>query len=115
MRLPALIFSGLALVIIGSSSCATLFEDYEVTYYTAGSITADGSRYDPKGMTCAVKDRSLLHTWIRFEYRGNVVYCWANDVMPKNAKADYDLTPAAFKRLAPLSVGRLKVNAQEAP
>lgn len=97
------------------TGCATLFADSEATYYNSGTTTADGSKFDPSLFTCAVKNRAELHTWIRFEYHGNVVYCWANDVMPKTAKADYDLTPAAFQKLAPLTKGRIKVNAEEAP
>jgi len=113
----AIILLAIAALIIclTNVACSTFFVDDEVTYYVAGTTTADGSHYNPEQLTCAVKDRTLLHHWIRFEYRGNVVYCWANDVMPKTAKADYDLTPAAFMRLAPLYKGRLKVNAEIAP
>ncbi len=59
------------------------------------------------GYTCAVRDRKLLDSWLRMEYHDHVIYVYANDLMPANSSAEYDLTPAAFERLAPLARGRL--------
>ena len=90
-----------------TTGCCMLPTGAEVTYYVAGKTTYDGSAYDPAKFTCAVKDKAWLHHWLRFECRDKVVYCWANDLMPKDAKADFDLSPAAFMMLAPLYQGRL--------
>lgn len=106
-------FCGLVVLVVILASvvqgCGSFFRDptCDVTYYTSGEYTYDGSRYDPNGLTCAIKDKANLHQWFRFEYHGSVVYCWANDILPSKASASYDLTPAAFMRLAPLKVGRL--------
>jgi hypothetical protein len=81
---------------------------HEVTWYQDGEIAANGDKFEPKGYTCAVRSRRDWKHWIRLEYQGRVVYCYANDRMPEGSRAEYDLTPAAFARLAPLRQGRLK-------
>lgn len=80
----------------------------EVTWYQDGEFAANGDKFITTGYTCAVRDRKEWKHWIRFEYQGRVVICYANDLMPEGSKAGYDLTPAAFMRLSPLRQGRLK-------
>lgn len=75
----------------------------DVTWYDVGEYTANGENFDIKAYTCATPEAKEIGKWIRFEYKAKVVYCLANDKSP----GGYDLTPAAFARLAPLKVGRL--------
>ena len=84
---------------------------HPVTYYTRGAVTASGERFDPQAPACAVRDPRLLGHWIRFYYHGREIWCRANDLMPRGSKAEYDLTPWAFSRLAPLSKGRIEARA----
>lgn len=84
----------------------------QATYYRAGEVTASGEPFDPRAYTCAVKDRENMGHWYRITYGDKTVYCWANDVMPKNARADFDLSEAAFKRLADTRLGRIQVSAK---
>ncbi len=103
--LAAVAFAGflVVLVIAGNSTPVA----HQVTWYQNGQITATGDAFDPSQLTCAVRNKSEIGRWIRFEYEGSVVICWANDRMPSRSTAEYDLTPAAFMRLAPLKDGRL--------
>lgn len=82
----------------------------EVTWYQDGDFAANGDPFRADGFTCAVRDRKEWKCWIRFEYQQRVVYCFANDLMPEGSRAEYDLTPVAFMRLAPLHTGRIKAN-----
>lgn len=80
----------------------------EVTWYQDGDFAANGDPFRVDGFTCAVRDRREWKRWIRFEYQQKVVYYFSNDLMPEGSRAEYDLTPVAFMRLAPLRTGRIK-------
>ena len=104
------------------------------TYYTgsggqdgvAGGPTANGERYNPRGMSAAVQwslRGKYLNKWLVVEdlETGRNVRVWANDVGPMGGderavnKADpriVDLSPAAFERLfggLNRGVGRIRV------
>lgn len=81
---------------------------HQVTWYAhTGHLTASGETYDEELYTCAVKDRADMKHWFVLTYGKRSVRVWANDIIPKAAAADFDLTPEAFTSLAPLGVGRL--------
>lgn len=79
----------------------------EVTWYDQGWVTKSGEYFNPEGMTCAVRDPKLIGHWLSFEYDGASIDVYANDLMPPNSKAEYDLTPRAFSQLASLKKGRI--------
>ncbi|KAF9481063.1 hypothetical protein BDN70DRAFT_804123, partial [Pholiota conissans] len=47
---------------------------------------------------------------IRVHYQGHSVEAKVEDTCPGCSRYSIDLSPAAFKRLAPLDAGRIKVN-----
>ncbi len=89
-------------------------EKTEVRWYKAGKTTASGDSFDFTGISCAVKDRKAMGRWFRFYCEGNVVYAYANDLIPKTSPGKYELSAGAFKRLAPLERGVIECRVKEA-
>lgn len=80
----------------------------QVTWYgwESGPLTASGQKYNPNAMCGASRD--LFGKTLRLTYRGKSVTVRINDKTAKRlAGLVVDLTPAAFRRLAPLKAGRL--------
>ena len=78
-----------------------------------GRRTASGSRYDPDRFTCAHKSLPF-GTRVIFSKGNKSVICTVTDRGPYIPGRQFDLTTAAFKSLAPLSRGVIKVEWREA-
>jgi hypothetical protein len=83
------------------------------SYYFEGMITKSGEMFDRNAYTAAVPTEDEMYHWYRVEWKGRVVYVYANDLMGKqnyrtSDKRHIDLSEAAFGRLAPLEAGVLK-------
>ena len=90
------------------------------TYYTVQSssrITASGEPYNENAMTCAIWNLPF-NTMLKVTNiaNGKFVFCRVNDrgVAKRlfKKKVIIDLTPRAFKELAPLSQGKVWVRIQ---
>lgn len=117
----AAMFLGAAMVFFGVSLAwehGLLSHHSTITYYDAkpNSHTYTGDVFDAKSFTCAVKREEDLGKWFRFEYRGHICYCLANDIIPSGSSSDYDLTPLAFRMIGQQWRGKIKgVWVTEAP
>lgn len=83
------------------------------SYYFEGMITKSGEMFDRNAYTAAVPTEEEMYHWYKVEWKGRVVYVYANDLMGKqnyrtSDKRHIDLSEAAFGRLAPLEAGVLK-------
>lgn len=74
----------------------------------SGALTASGESFNPEALTCAHKSLPF-GTLVTLSCAGRAVRVRVNDRGPYIAGREYDLTPAAFKRLAPLGAGVIKV------
>jgi rare lipoprotein A len=83
-------------------------ESCQASFYT-GTVTASGERFDPNALTAAHKAPVPFGTRLRVSGNGHSVVVRVNDRGPFVPGRCIDLTPAAFKRLAPLSTGVLHV------
>jgi rare lipoprotein A len=106
----------LALSVILGGSCFFLFaESNETTtasYYGEkyrGKPTASGELFNPDKLTAAMWDVPF-GSLIEVHYHDKVVVVRINDRGPaKRLKRGIDLSKAAFKALAPLELGLIKV------
>ena len=87
---------------------------HQVRWYKDGKTTASGDSFDFKGISCAVKDRTAMGRWFRFYCEGNVVYAYANDLIPPTSPGEYELSWGAFKRLANPARGVIECRVKEA-
>jgi rare lipoprotein A len=102
--------AGLTLASLAAS--AVLFspvasaETCKASYYTGGGTTASGERFDPNKLTGAHKTLPF-GTRVKVKNRANnkTVTIRINDRGPFIAGRCVDLTPRAFKAIAPLSQG----------
>lgn len=81
----------------------------QVTHYDTGMFTKSGEIYRAYAYNCAVPE-GMMDKWYRVEFNSRVVYVWAND----SCKQGFDLTPSAFKMLAPLERGTISCKVEEA-
>jgi rare lipoprotein A len=106
--------AGLTLASLATS--AVLFspvasaETCKASYYTGGGTTASGERFDPNKLTGAHKTLPF-GTRVKVKNRSNdkTVTIRINDRGPFITGRCVDLTPRAFKALAPLSQGVINV------
>lgn len=91
------------------------YSKFQATYYQTGSFTASGEKFDPNAMTCA-HPYATFGSWVKVESSdtepAHVIYVRVND-RTKTSQL-IDLTPAAFKHLAPLERGKIKVRVTQA-
>jgi rare lipoprotein A len=73
--------------------------------------TASGERYDPDALTCAHRTRRF-GTRLRVTHRDRSVTVRVNDRGPYVRGRIVDLTPAAFRKLAPLDRGVVTVTVE---
>jgi len=83
-----------------------------VTWYEYGSMTANGERFNPDGMTCA-----HLHypfgTMLRITYRERSIVCRVNDRGPARwTGAHLDLSRGAARRLGIILAGKVKARVE---
>src|SRR5882724_13578298 len=75
-----------------------------VSYYSEGSLTASGERFNKRALTCA--HRTLpFGTNVQVEYRGKVVICRVNDRGPYIAGRILDVSLEAAKALQMVDAG----------
>lgn len=114
------LIAGYVIVAIIAFWCTSLVKsimrsEFQATYYQSGVITASGEKFDPNAMACA-HPYATFGSWVKVESSdtepANVIYVRVND-RTKTAQL-IDLTPAAFKQLAPLERGKIKVRVTQA-
>lgn len=81
----------------------------------AGNVAKSGEVWSPHTYTAAVKkNRYIAGQWLRVKRTdaspATVVYVRVNDLLPETARTDIDLSPAAFRLLAPLEAGVVPVS-----
>ena len=90
-------------------------ESCQASFYDAtGSVTASGERFNRNALTAAHKAPVPFGTRLRVSGNGHSVVVRINDRGPFVPGRCIDLTPAAFKRLAPLSAGVIHVQVSPA-
>jgi rare lipoprotein A len=112
---PLLIRTGVAAAALSTLSIAVAVpanagtQTCEASYYTAkeGATTASGQPYHRNAMAAAHKTIKF-NTKVTVRYGSKKVVVKINDRGPYVKGRCIDLTPAAFKKLAPLSKGVLK-------
>ncbi len=71
----------LAFCFLSASSSYAHSHTGKISYYSEGSLTASGERFNKRALTCA--HRTLpFGTNVQVEYRGKVVTCRVNDRGP---------------------------------
>jgi len=76
----------------------------KISYYSEGSLTASGERFNKRALTCA--HRMLpFGTNVQVEYRGKVVTCRVNDRGPYIAGRILDVSLEAAKALQMVDAG----------
>lgn len=79
-----------------------------VSWYAAGTTTANGEHYNPDGLTFA--NRSLTFgTKVKFCANGKCVVARCNDRGPSIKTRLFDLSRGTFAAIAPLSAGVTRV------
>ena len=77
-----------------------------------GGYTKNGELFDEDKLTCAMPDKSQLNKWYKVTNieNGKSVIVWANDTgsFKKYGRA-IDLSKSAFKKIASLKKGLIKV------
>ena len=90
----------------------------EASYYNEGVRTASGELFDKEAMTCAMPSRRCLgKSYIVTNIKnGKSVVVRCNDIGPNQRLVErgriIDLTEAAFKKIANLSAGVVRVRVQ---
>jgi peptidoglycan lytic transglycosylase len=111
---PLLVRTGVAAVALSTLSIAVAVpanagtQTCQASYYTAkeGATTASGQPYHRNAMAAAHKTLKF-GTKVKVRYGSKTVTVKINDRGPYVKGRCIDLTPAAFKKLAPLSKGVL--------
>jgi rare lipoprotein A len=81
-------------------------ETCKASYYTGGGTTASGERFDPNKLTAAHKTLPFgTKVKVKNRSNGKTVTVRINDRGPYITGRCIDLTPKAFKTIAPLSQG----------
>ena len=84
----------------------------KLSYYCdgfEGNTTANGEKYSCSARTCAHKSLPFGTEVEIIAENGNVTTCRVNDRGPYVHGRIFDLSPAVFQELAPLSAGVLKI------
>lgn len=90
------------------AECRTGIASYYGT--ESGSRTATGEHFDGSGMTAAMPSRKHLGERWRVSYAGRSIVVRINDLGPRaDLGRAIDLSRAAFKKLAPLERGTIRV------
>ncbi len=103
--------AGLTLASIAASAVlmsptALAAETCKASYYTGGGTTASGERFDPNKLTAAHKTLPFgTKVKVKNRSNGKTVTVRINDRGPFITGRCVDLTPKAFKTIAPLSQG----------
>jgi rare lipoprotein A len=88
----------LLLSLIIPTSCYAGSQSGKISYYSEGTKTASGERFNKHAMTCAHR-RLPFGTMVRVEYRGKVVTCRVNDRGPFIGGRVLDLSLGAASAL----------------
>ncbi|WP_063778093.1 septal ring lytic transglycosylase RlpA family protein [Lentzea aerocolonigenes] len=81
-------------------------ETCKASYYSGGGTTASGERFDPNKLTAAHKTLPFgTKVKVKNRSNGKTVTVRINDRGPFVTGRCIDLTPKAFKAIAPLSQG----------
>jgi rare lipoprotein A len=93
-----------------AAAAARATESCKASWYTAppGARTADGETFNPNALTAAHKSLPFGSV-VTVTGNGRSVHVRINDRGPFVAGRCIDLTPAAFRALAPLSAGVVPV------
>ena len=94
----------LAFCFLSASSSYAYSHTGKISYYSEGSLTASGERFNNRALTCA--HRTLpFGTNVQVEYRGKVVICRVNDRGPYIAGRILDVSLEAAKALQMVDAG----------
>src|SRR5882724_4475718 len=102
MRLIKVLILAFCLLAVPSSYATS--HTGKISYYSEGSLTASGERFNKRALTCA--HRTLpFGTNVQVEYRGKVVTCRVNDRGPFIAGRILDVSLEAAKALQMVDAG----------
>ncbi|KAF8181054.1 RlpA-like double-psi beta-barrel-protein domain-containing protein-containing protein [Pholiota molesta] len=109
------LFKGLSTYFVASAMLAQVAYAFsgDATYYNTG-LGSCGVTNKDTDFVVALSSAEAAHgkhcgKRIRVHYQGRTVEATVEDTCPGCSQYSIDLTPAAFKKLAPLDAGRIKV------